>query len=153
MPARTVFSALEDTARQYGDAVALYQPSGGKAGGGYRTYSWNEWLRTSAEIALGLRALGLRKGEIVCILSETRAEFYLTDVGIMAAGGVAAALYTAYPMPDLLRNIQSIGPRFLFVENAKSLAELTGIAEAQGVKLPEHVVLMTGESAGRDHAR
>jgi long-chain acyl-CoA synthetase len=145
MPARTVFSALEDTARQYGDAVALYQPSGGKARGGYRTYSWNEWLRTSAEIALGLRALGLRKGEIVCILSETRAEFYLTDVGIMAAGGVAAALYTAYPMPDLLRNIQSIAPRFLFVENAKSLAELTGIAETQGVKLPEHVVLMTGE--------
>ncbi len=119
MPARTVFTALEDTARQYGDAVALYQPSGAKAGGGYRTYSWNEWLRTSAEIGLGLRALGLRKGEIVCILSETRAEFYLTDVGIMAAGGVAAALYTAYPMPDLLRNIQSIAPRFLFVENAE----------------------------------
>ena len=145
MPARTVFTALEETARQYGDAVALYQPSGGKAGGGYRTYSWNEWLRTSAEIALGLRALGLRKGEIVCILSETRAEFYLTDVGIMAAGGVAAALYTAYPMPDLLRNIQSIAPRFLFVEDAKALAELTGVAEAQGVKLPEHVVLMVGE--------
>ena len=148
MPARTVFTALEDTARQYGDAVALYQPSGGKAGGGYRTYSWNEWLRISAEIALGLRALGLRKGEIVCILSETRAEFYLTDVGIMAAGGVAAALYTAYPMLDLLGNIQSIATRFLFVENAKSLAELTGVAEAQGVKLPEHVVLMTGESTG-----
>ena len=99
MPARTVFTALEETARQYGDAVALYQPSGGKAGRGYRTYSWNEWLRTSAEIALGLRSRGLRKGEIVCVLSETRAEFYLTDVGIMAAGGVAAALYTAYPMP------------------------------------------------------
>lgn len=148
MPARTVFTALEDTARQYGDAVALYQPSGGKAGGGYRTYSWNEWLRTSAEIALGLRALGLRKGEVICILSETRAEFYLTDVGIMAAGGVAAALYTAYPMSDLLGNIQSIAPRFLFVENAKSLAELTSVAEAQGVKLPECIVLMTGESTG-----
>jgi long-chain acyl-CoA synthetase len=66
----------------------------------------------------------------------------------MAAGGVAAALYTAYPVPDLLRNIQSIAPRFLFVENAKSLAELTGVAEAEGVKLPECIVLMTGESTG-----
>jgi long-chain acyl-CoA synthetase len=147
MPARTVFTALEETARQYGDAVALYQPSGGKAGGGYRTYSWNEWLRTSAEIALGLRALGLRNGEIACILSETRAEFYLTDVGIMAAGGVAAALYTAYPIPDLLRNIQAIAPRFLFVEDAKALTELSGVAEAEGVKLPEYIVLMTGERA------
>jgi long-chain acyl-CoA synthetase len=149
MPARTVFTALEDTARQYGDAVALYQPSGGKAGRAYRTYSWNEWLRTSMEIALGLRALGLRKGEIACILSETRAEFYLTDVGIMGAGGVAAALYTAYPIPDLLRNVESIAPRFLFVENAKSLMELAALAEAQAVTLPEHIVLMTGEQAGR----
>ena len=148
MPARTVFTALEDTARQYGDAVALYQPSGGKAGRAYRTYSWNEWLRTSTEIALGLRALGLRKGEVACILSETRAELYLIDVGIMAAGGVAAALYTAYPMPDLLRNIESIAPRFLFVENAKSLMELAALAEAQAVTLPEHIVLMTGEQAG-----
>ncbi|MGH9695177.1 MAG: AMP-binding protein, partial [Bryobacteraceae bacterium] len=147
MPARTIFTALEETARQYGDAVALYQPSGGKAGRGYRTYSWNEWLRISAEIALGLRARGLRKGEIVSILSETRAEFYLTDVGIMAAGGVAAALYTAYPMPELLRNIQSIAPRFLFVEDAKTLTELIAVAEAQAAKLPEHIVLMTGDRA------
>src|SRR5437016_11107245 len=108
MPARTVFTALEETARQYGDAVALYQPSGAKAGGGYRTFSWNEWRQIASEMALGLRALGLRKGEIVCILSETRAEFYLADVGIMAAGGAAAALYTAYPMPELLRSIQGI---------------------------------------------
>jgi long-chain acyl-CoA synthetase len=148
MPARTVFTTLEDTTRQYGDAVALYQPSGGKAGRAYRTYSWNEWLQTSTEIALGLRALGLRKGEIACILSETRAELYLSDVGIMAAGGVAAALYTAYPMPDLLRNIESIAPRFLFVENAESLMELAALAEARPVTLPEHIVLMTGGQAG-----
>ena len=144
MPARTVFSALEETARQYGDAVALYQPSGGKAGHGYRTHSWNEWLRISTEIALGLRALGLRKGEIVSILSETRAEFYLVDLGIMGAGGAAAALYTAYPMAELLHNIQAIQPRFLFVEDAKTLDELAGIAEAEAVSLPEHVVVMTG---------
>jgi len=148
MPARTVFTTLEDTTRQYGDAVALYQPSGGKAGRAYRTYSWNEWLQTSTEIALGLRALGLRKGEIACILSETRAELYLSDVGIMAAGGVAAALYTAYPMPDLLRNIESIAPRFLFVENAESLMELAALAEARPVTLPEHIVVMTGGQAG-----
>jgi long-chain acyl-CoA synthetase len=148
MPARTVFTALEDTARQYSDTVALYQPSGGKAGRAYRTYSWNEWLRISTEIGLGLRALGFRKGEIACILSETRAEFYLTDIGIMAAGGVAAALYTAYPMPELLRNIQSIAPRFLFIENPKSLAELVHLAEAQDATLPEHIVLLTGEQTG-----
>lgn len=146
MSGRTVYTVLSETAKQYGDAIALYQPTGSKTGSGYRTYSWNEWLRSSREIALGLRSLGLKKGEIVAILSETRAEFYLVDVGIMAAGGISAALYTAYPMPDLAKNIQSAEPRFLFVENAKTLENLKAAADTQGLRWPEHVILMTGEA-------
>ncbi len=148
MPGRTVFTVLQETAQQYGNAIALYQPIGSTKGGGYRTYSWNEWLRNSREIALGLQALGLKKGEIVCILSETRAEFYLADLGIMGAGGVSAALYTAYPMTDLTRNIKSAEPRFLFVENPKTRDELKAAVDEQNVNWPEHVILMTGEAAG-----
>ncbi|MBV8866880.1 MAG: long-chain fatty acid--CoA ligase [Acidobacteriaceae bacterium] len=148
MPGRTVFTVLEETAQRYGDAIALYQPTGSKAGGGYRTYSWNEWLRNSREIALGLQALGLKKGEIVCILSETRAEFYLIDIGIMGAGGVSAALYTAYPITELAKNIRFIEPRFLFIENATTRDELKAAIDEQGVSWPEHVILMTGEAAG-----
>src|SRR5579884_2605703 len=146
MPGRTVFTVLEETASQFGNAIALYQPSGSKENKGYRTYSWNDWLRNSREIALGLRALGLRKGDIVCILSETRAEFYLVDLGIMGAGGVAAALYTAYPMPDLAKNIHSAEPRFLFVENAKTHEALQAAVAASGARWPEHVIVMTGEA-------
>ncbi len=148
MSSRTLFTVLETTAAQYGDAIALYQPTGSGTGDGYRTYSWNEWLRASREIALGLRALGLRKGEIVCVLSETRAEFYLADIGIMGAGGVSAALYTAYPMADLAKNIQSAEPRFLFIEDSKRKEELKTAVEAQGIAWPEEVILMTGEAAG-----
>ncbi len=148
MAGRNVFTALEETARREGDAIALHQPTGTKANRGYRTYTWNEWLRSAREIALGLRALGLKKGDIVCILSETRAEFYLVDLGIMGAGGVAAALYTAYPMPDLARNISGAAPRFLFVEDTKSLDALSSALSAQDDTLPEHVILMTGEQSG-----
>ena len=124
MAGRTVFTVLKQTAAKYGDAGALHQPTAGKGKREYKTYSWNEWLTCSREIALGLRALGLTKGEVVCILSETRAEFYLVDLGIMGAGGVSAALYTAYPIPDLARNLNSVGSRFLFIENAQTLDAL-----------------------------
>jgi len=145
MSGRNVFTVLQQTTAHYGNAVALHQPIGSKAGGGYRTYTWNQWLQASREIAMGLRSLGIGKGEIVCILSETRAEFYLADLGIMGSGAVSAALYTAYPVPDLVRNIQNAGPRVLFVEDPQSLAGLESAAEDQGVKLPPHIVLMTGE--------
>ncbi len=153
MPSRTVFAVLEETARHYGDAIALHQPIGAKTGGGkaagdYRTYSWNEWLGASREIALGLRSLGLKKGEIVCVLCETRVEFYLVDLGIMGSGGVSAALYTAYPMPDLAKNIKAAQPRFLFVEDAKTGAALKAATAEQDVAWPPHVIVMTGEAEG-----
>lgn len=148
MAGRTVFTALEQTAKQYGDAAALHQPLGTKTNRSYTSYSWNDWLGISREIALGLRSLGLEKGEIVCILSETRAEFYLVDLGIMGSGGIAAALYTAYPMPDLARDVQKAMPRFLFVENPKTLFELSEAITARGDALPPHLILMTGEQNG-----
>jgi long-chain acyl-CoA synthetase len=145
---RTVFTVLEETAKQYGEAVALHQPIGGKGAKSYRTFTWNQWAQSSREIALGLVSLGLRNGDIVCILSETRAEFYLVDLGIMGAGGVSAALYTAYPMPDLAKNIHDAEPRFLFIEDAKSLDALTKAVQARGDSMPGHIVLMTGEQPG-----
>ena len=148
MPGRNIFTVLEETAKKYGDAKALHQPLGAKGGGGYRSHTWNEWLAASREIALGLRTLGLAKGEPGCVLSETRAEFYLVDLGIMGAGGVAAALYTAYPMQELARDIGKLSPRFLFVEDPKTFSVLSSALAEQNIGVPEHVILMTGQQSG-----
>ena len=82
MGLRTLFTVLEETAAQYGPLAALHQPGG--RGAGYRTYTWNEFRDAVREIACGLRSLGLRKGDIVALHSETRAEFYLADMVVMA---------------------------------------------------------------------
>ena len=71
VPTRTVIQVLQDAARLYGDAAALHQP----AGSGYLTLSWNQYLRAVNEIAAGLRSLGIAKGDVVALNSETRLEF------------------------------------------------------------------------------
>jgi long-chain acyl-CoA synthetase len=142
---RTVFTVLQETTQRQGNAIALHQPVGLKSGSGYRTFTWTDWLQNSKEIALGLYSLGLRKGGIVCILSETRAEFYLVDVGVMGVGGISAALYTSYPMTEQMKSIRTIEPQFLFVEDAKAFEALLGARE-EG--LPKHIILMTGEASG-----
>src|SRR6266850_8190667 len=106
MNPRTVFQVLEDAAAKYRRAVALYQPYQKDGQRKYRTYTWREYRDAALEIAAGLRALGIRKGDIVALDSETRAEFYLSDLGIMANGSVAAALYPSYPPNELIRTIQ-----------------------------------------------
>ncbi len=146
MAGRNVFTVLEQATKKYGDAPALHQPFPGKGRTQYRSYSWNQWLTTSREIALGLRALGLQKGQIACILSETRAELYLVDLGIIGAGGISGALYTANTMADLAENIRGAEPDFLFVEDAKTLAALSHALVQKGIARPRHVICMLGSA-------
>ena len=83
---RTVYTVLQETTRLHENEIALHQPLTSKDKAGYRTFIWAEWEQQSKEIALGLISMGLTKGGVVCLLSETRAEFYLADLAVMAAG-------------------------------------------------------------------
>jgi long-chain acyl-CoA synthetase len=142
MAPRTLYQVLEETAAQYGDAPALLQPTSGKDGKRqYLTYSWNQYKTAAQEIAAGLRSIGIRKGDVVALDSETRLEFYLADLGILATGGIAAALYPNYPPKDLIRTIRTCGAKALFVEDPKTLEALE---EASG--MPR--ILLTGEADG-----
>jgi long-chain acyl-CoA synthetase len=91
MPDRTVFRVLEEAAELYGNAPALHQPFTKDGQRQLRTVSWADYRTAAEEIAVGLRTLGIRKGDVVALDSETRMEFYLADLGIMANGSIAAA--------------------------------------------------------------
>ena len=143
MNPRTLYTVLEQTAAAHGRSPALYQPAGGKEGK-YTIYSWNEYRDAAREIAVGLCRMGVGKGDIVAIYCETRAEFYLADLGVMAAGAVSAALYTSYPMPDQARNLRVACPKAILVENPKAMAALQAAFGDDPINT--EWVLLTGES-------
>ncbi len=140
MNPRTVFQVLQETAQQYGDAPALHQPDA-QSKTGYVTYSWKEYQRAAEEIAAGLRSLGIGKGDVVALNSETRLEFYISDLGIMANGSVAAALYPSYPPKDLVRTLTMAGAKAAFVEDPKTLETLRAAPV-------HHWFLLTGQAPG-----
>src|SRR5260370_41958201 len=92
MLARTVYTMLEETAAIHGERPALQQPTGG---GQYRAYTWAEFRDLVRWTAVGLSTIGVEKGHIVALQSETRAEFYFADLGVMAAGALPAAPFTS----------------------------------------------------------
>src|SRR5580693_7791217 len=141
MGSRTMYAVLDQAAQRYGNAPALHQPLGK---GQYQTYSWIEYKSAVQEIACGLRKLGIGRGDVVAIHAETRAEFYLVDLGIMANGSIAAALYTTYPVPDQIGNLRASNARAVFVEDAKSMQAL--IAAAGESPLPVQWILITGQA-------
>jgi long-chain acyl-CoA synthetase len=141
MRPRTVYAVLESTAAAHPENVALHQPAGG---GTYKTWTWAQYRDTVRQLAVGLRSIGLRKGEIVALQSETRAEFYLADIAVMTAGGIAAALYTSLPIADQAKTLLNSGARFVFVENAKAMKAL----QAAAPDLNAQWILLTGEAPG-----
>jgi long-chain acyl-CoA synthetase len=143
MGARTVYAVLEETARTYGKAPALHQPTGK---GNYQTYSWLDYQRAAEEIACGLRRIGVRKGDTVALHSETRAEFYLADLGVLANGSIAAALYTSYPAADQVSNLRASHAKAVFIEDPKSMQAL--IAAGSPALGQLHWILLTGETEG-----
>ncbi len=140
MNPRTVFQVLDETTRQYGDAPALHQPDS-QSHSGYLTYSWKQYRQAVEEIAAGLRTLGIGKGDVVALNSETRLEFYIADLGIMANGSIAAAMYPSYPPKDLVRTLAAAGACAAFVEDPKTL-------EALREAPMRHWILLTGEAPG-----
>lgn len=145
--ARSVFQVLHEAAQQYGDRPALHQPKGGKGNTGqYTAYSWNEYRAIVMEVACGLHQLGVSRGDVVALQSETRAEFYFADIGVMAMGGIAAALYTSYPIPDQIRNLRNAGAKVMFIEDAKTMAALVNALKDES--LPLEFILLTDQVDG-----
>jgi long-chain acyl-CoA synthetase len=143
MGPRTVYAVLDEAVEAYGKAIALRQPTGK---GQYRTWTWPEYRDAAREIACGLRRFGVRKGENVALYSETHAEFYLADVGTMSSGAVAAALYTSYAPPELVKNLRASDANVVFVENPKAMDLL--MDAAAGDPLRVRWILLTGEREG-----
>ena len=143
MTPRTIYTVLEEAASRYGRSPALHQPEGRE--GKHRVWSWVEYKRAVEEVAAGLRALGFRKGDVVALDSETRAEFYLADIGIMAGGTIAAAVYSSYPAEERVRTLRACGARAVFVEDPKTLHALRQAADPP---LDVRWLLLTGEAPG-----
>src|ERR1700733_4800394 len=137
MTERTIPDLLRNAAARFGDRLALRQPSGKEV----HTWTWNQYLEAVEEIAAGLHELGLGKGDHIALCSETRAEFYLADQGILMNGSVAAALYPSYPPEELKRTIENADAKALFVEDAKMFGKLKDAPV-------NHFILLTGEAEG-----
>jgi len=149
MKPRTVYTVLEETAAMYPDKPALHQPLGG---GKYRTWTWREYRDTVQQIAVGIRELGVPKGGLVALQSDTRAEFYLTDIGIMTAGAISAALYTSLPYADQAKTLRASDATVVFVENEKVMKALqaAGPLDVKWILLTDDSVRALGEKKMRE---
>ena len=92
---------------------------GYKHGDGWQTISWAETARRVAGFAKNLKAMGLKKGDRVMLVSENRPEWCIADLGIMAAGCITVPTYTTNTERDHQHILDNSQSRAVIVSTAK----------------------------------
>jgi long-chain acyl-CoA synthetase len=95
----------------------------------WRATSWYEYGDRAKWVGLGLISLGLRRGEVVSILAETKPEWLYADMGVMGAGGVSNGIYPTDSSGQVEYILNDSGSRFLFVENEEQLDKYLDVRE------------------------
>ena len=100
-----------------------------KALGIWKSHSWAAFLDAARAIGLGLAALGLKRGEVVSILSEDRKEWIYADLGVQCVGGIVSGIYTTDSAEQVAYLLADSRSRFLIVENEEQLEKFLAVRD------------------------
>ena len=126
VPNETLAQVLARVARDhaskpgYGARPAKGQP--------YRWWTWAEVAQAVSEIANGLLSAGVKPGDKVAILSDTRMEWSLADFAVLQVGGVVVTVYPTLTADQTAYLFNDSETTLAFVENQTQLDKVASVA-------------------------
>jgi len=140
----TINRIFQETVARAGERVALRY----KVEKEYRDITYGQLAAQVEQAASGLAALGIEPGDRVAILSENRPEWAVTDLAVLALGGVVVPIYPTLPAPQIAYVVRNSGAKALVVSDNKQLKKAI---EARP-DLPElqHLIVMEAGAAEGD---
>lgn len=143
LPGDTIQDMFWCGVAQRGDAILMRQ----KTLGIWREWSWHDVGSTVREVTLGLVDLGLRPGDTVSILSNTRVEWVWCDLAVLSAGGVSNGIYPTDAAGQVQYLCADSSTTVLFVEDEEQLDKAL---EAR-VQLPLLRCVVVIDAKGLEH--
>lgn len=95
-----------------------------KRGGSWISVSSDEMMTRVRQIAAGLYAIGIRHGDRVAILSESRLEWTLADAGCIFAGAIDVPIYPTLTPSQVVYILKDSGAHVLILADHKKFLEL-----------------------------
>ena len=108
------------------DRVAIRE----KDFGIWNEYTWRHYGDQARLVGLGLKALGLQRGDVCAIASEINREWLFADLGIICAGGVTNGVYPTDSANQVEYLIADSGTRFFFAEDEEQLDKVLEVRES-----------------------
>jgi long-chain acyl-CoA synthetase len=148
--ADSLVALVHKSVERYPDKEALRWklPKTRRQAGGPPEEEAAEWSSTTyrqtwdwiTQVAMGLKHIGIRDGDRVCIMSRTRPAWLAADLGAMSLGAVTCPIYPSVEPGQAAYVINNVAARLVFVENLQQAAKIEQVrAECPTL---EHVVVI-----------
>jgi long-chain acyl-CoA synthetase len=95
----------------------------------WRSKTYSEVSKRVLSIAHYLSQLGLKKGDKVAIISNTRPEWLEADLAVLSLGGVVVSVYQSLLAIDIGYIIYDSGAKIVFAENDEQVEKLQFLAK------------------------
>ncbi|MBA2506361.1 MAG: long-chain fatty acid--CoA ligase [Thermoleophilaceae bacterium] len=137
LDAATICEAFQLTVEDHPERVAIRTQDDSVS------LTWAEYGQRAREVAAGLAALGVEKGDTVGVMLTNRPEFHFCDAGAMHLGACPYSIYNTYSPEQIEHLVEDAGNTVLITEQA--FAER--VLEVQGKdNALEHVVVIDGDT-------
>jgi len=100
-----------------------------KAYGIWQTYDWNDYLEYAKNAGLGLKSLGMRRGENVGIITDNHPEWLFAEIGAQALGGVTLNMFTSAVADELSGILNRIKASYVIVQDQEQVDKLLEVRE------------------------
>ncbi|CAN5453538.1 long-chain fatty acid--CoA ligase [soil metagenome] len=92
--------------------------------GTWLSLNWEEYAQLVESLGAGLQSIGVRKGDRIAILSNTRLEWAALDLAILGLGAVTVPIYPSSTADDVCFILHDANVKVFFVESADVLRKL-----------------------------
>ncbi len=159
---KSIIELFETTVKRYPENVYLWE----KKNGEYKGTTYKETREQVMNLAAGLIAMGMKKGDRSGLISDGRNDWIISELGMLYAGGVNVPLSIRLQENELVFRLKHSGSRYIFVSAPyaakvesirKHLPKLEKIIYLDGKEKPgKHDVdyrqlLMEGENYRKTH--
>ena len=114
---------LVRNARDLGDRPAIRE----KDRGIWQTWTWREYLSQVRDFALGLAALGFRRGDRLSVIGDNRPRLYAAQLAAQCLGGVSVAVYQDSIAKELAFVWDHAEVSVIVVEDQEQLDKVLGL--------------------------
>ncbi len=137
----TLPQLLINNAQKYGrNKIAIRE----KDLGIWQSYSWQDYLENTRLFALGLAALGFRRGDKLSVIGDNRPQLYFAQMAALCLGGIPVPLYQDAIERELEYILAHSEARFIVAEDQEQVDKMLALRE----KIPSMEMIIYDDPRG-----